>query len=458
MTPALPLVVGWAAALLLALLDGRRRWVGGLAVLLALALVAVLAGLAGQVAASGEVSVITGGWPEEVGIRLRADALGVLFALVSAGLLAAVLLFEVARGPETRSFPALVMFLATGLTGLFLTGDAFNFYVFFELSMISAFALAGYGGGPAESQAAAVFVVINLIGSVLFLGAVGMLYRLTGTLDMAAVARQSGEAAPGALLLLAAVLFVSFGLKLGLFPFHYWLPVVYRESRPAVAAIFAGALANLASYGLLRFGGEVLPGALAAGRPALLLLGGMSILYGGVQAVRRRDLADMVAYSSIGQVGYSVLALAVAGPVGLAAAVIYTLANSLHKTALFLGAGTAGRGVAAGVLVAGLSVAGLPPSAGFVGKVAVFRAGVAADSAWLLALLAVGSALSFVYVLQAWQHTYWAEGSAEPLVPSPAGARLLVALLAVGVVCLGVWPGPLVEWGQRAAAVLESLP
>ncbi|HSL82811.1 MAG TPA: proton-conducting transporter membrane subunit, partial [Thermoanaerobaculia bacterium] len=403
MTAAVPLLAGWASALLLAALDGRDRRVGWLAVLLGAGLLASLGLLAGAAARGADPSTVTGGWPAEAGIRLAADPLGLLFALVSVGLLVAVLAFEVAHGPRTRSFPALVLFLATGLTGLFLTGDLFNFYVFFELVMVSSFALAGYGGGGPESRAAAIFTVINLVGSVVFLGAVATVYRLTGTLELAAVARAAREAPDGAVLLVAALLLVAFGLKLGLFPFHAWLPAVYRETRPAVAAAFAGAVANVGSYGLIRFGGDLFPQAVSAGRPALLLLGGASILYGGLQAVHRRALPDVLAYSSIGQVGYTVVALAVGGPAGLTAAILYSLVNSLHKTGLFLGAGSAGAGVAGAFLVGGLSLAGLPPFAGFAGKAAVFRAGLdGGDWSWaLLAVLAAGSALSFVYVLQA---------------------------------------------------------
>ena len=459
---SLPLVVGWAGALLLASLDGRKRWVGWLGVTLALALFSTLVVLAVEVGGGAIPATVSGDWPLEVGIRLRADALSTLFALVSSGLLAVVLAFEVSHGPESRFFPALVLFLGTGLTGLFLTADAFNFYVFFELAMISSFALAGYGGGRPESRAAAVFVVINLLGSVFFLGAVAALYRVTGTLDMAAIGREAQSAAPGAVLLVGALLLVAFGLKLGLFPFHYWLPVVYRDTRPAVAAVFAGALANLGVYGLLRFGVEVLPGVLPAARPMLYVLGLASIVYGGVYAVHRRALRDVLAYSAIGQVGYTVVALALGGPVGAAAAVVYGLMNSLHKTALFLGAGTRGTGTAAAVLVAGLSVAGLPPSGGFVGKVAIFRAGAEGGSAVVLALLVAGGALSLVYMLQAWQCRFWVVGSQEHEGAgeaagsgSPMASRLLVALLVGAVVALGVWPGPMIEWCDRAAAALE---
>lgn len=458
MTPGTVLLTAWTGALGLAVLDGRDRRVGVLALVVGAAHLAALVLLAPRVLAEGAVSTVTGGWPAEVGIHLRADPLGVVFAVVSLGLLLAVLAFEVAQGVREKTFPALVLFLATGLSGLFLTSDLFSFYVFFELAMISSFALAGYGGGGPAARAATVFVVVNLLGSVVFLGAIAAIYRLAGTLEMAAVARALREAPEGAVLLAGCLLLVAFGLKLGLFPFHGWLPAVYRDCRPAVAAAFAGALANVGSYALLRLGGDVLPSAVAEGRSALFVLGGASILYGGLQAVHRRALPDVLAYSSIGQVGYTVLALAIGGPVGFAAAVLYTLINALHKTTLFLGAGTAGTGVAAAWLVGGVSLAGLPPFAGFAAKVAMFRAGISYggwDGGWLLlGVLFAGSALSFVYVMQAWQRAFWVEAERRPPPASPVMGRALVVALAAAVLLAGLWPAPLVVWSERAAAAL----
>ncbi len=457
MSPAIPLAVGWGGALLVAGLDGRRRWVGWLSLLLGAAHVALLCVLAADVFRFGPQSVVSGGWPAQLGIHWRADALGVLFALASAALVLAVLAFEVAQRTRPRFVPALVLFLATGLSGIFLTGDVFNFYVFFELAMVSGFALAAYGRGAKESRAATVFVIINLVGSVMFLAAVAIIYRVTGTLEMAAVARAIETAPPGVTLLIASLILVAFGLKLGLFPFHYWLPVVYRETNPAIAALFAGALANLASYGLLRFGGEILAGVLLTARPLLLALGTASTLYGSVMAIRRRSFRDMLAYSSIGQVGYTVLALAVGGTAGLAAATLYTLVNSLHKTALFMGSAAGGRGVAALMLLAGLSMAGLPPSAGFVGKVALLRAGIAADQPLVLAVVLAGSALTLLYVVDAWQRSFWSERR-ERMTDAPPAARAVLVLLVAGTIALGAWPTPLVESSFRAVAGLGGTP
>ncbi|MFP3940094.1 MAG: complex I subunit 5 family protein, partial [Thermoanaerobaculia bacterium] len=419
------------------------------------ALLAALGLLAAHVVAGGAVETVTGGWPAGLGIRLRADALGVVFAFASAGLAVVTLAYELRPGRETPVFPALVLLQATGLTGLFLTGDAFNFYVFFEISMISGFALAGYGPGRATARAAVVFVLVNLLGSVFFLVGVAALYRLGGTLDMAALAEALAQAPAASRRLVGALLLSAFGLKLGLFPFHFWLPQVYRGVQPAVAALLAGALANLASYGLLRFGSSVLARASLEGRGLLLVLGCASILYGGVLAVSRADVREVLAYSAIGQVGYTFVAFALATPAAFTAAVLYSLVNSLNKTALFLAAGVRGLWVGPAFALGALSAAGLPPSAGFVAKVSVFRAALGADAPWVLAVLLTGSALSLVYMVRIHQRRHWhaarAGAGADGPAGSPAVARAAVAVLALVILGLGAWPEPLVRWSVRAA-------
>jgi len=451
---ALALGLPFLVAILLSLLDGRRAWVGWTAVGALGATFATAVALTAVVLDRGPVTVVPGGWPEGVGITLRADPLGLVFALASLAVVAAATAYEVSRGVETRTLPALSLYLATGLTGLFLTGDVFNFFVFFELSMIAGYVLTGYGGRAREIRGAFVFAVINLLGSFLFLIGVAALYHVTGTLDMRQVAERMTAVDPGVALLIAVVFFVAFGVKLGLFPFHFWLPVVYTASRPAVVAILAGALANIGSYGLLRFGAGILPRELAFAGTALMVLGALTIVYGGMQAISCRSTSEVLAYSAIGQVGYVLIGLGVGGSVGLAAAVVYSVVNGLNKLLLFLAVDVRGWLVGAAFFVGGLSVAGIPPSAGFFSKVTVFQAGISIDSVALVALVFVGSALSFIYMFQAYQRDHWAGGA-----PRPAGSRTergLLAGLAVVIVGLGVWPEPLLSMGSEAAAALTG--
>lgn len=450
MTPVLPLGVAFAAALALTLLDGRRRWVGVLAIALHGATLAALV-LVATHAADGAAETVTGGWPAGLGIRLRADGLGLVFAVLAAVVLLLALADEVALGIRSRWFPALVAFLLVGLTGVFLTADAFNFYVFFEITMAASFALGSYGATARRLRAAWVFAAVNLVGSAFFLVGVGALYHLTGTLDFPQIAARAAAVEPGSLALVGAIFLAAFGLKLGLFPFHAWAPAVYRGTDPAVAAVLAGAVANVGSYGLLRFGVEVLPATVATGAPVLLVLGGLSALYGGVLARNRRQLGETLAYSSIAQAGFVLAAIAVGGEAGVAAAITVAIASSLAKAALFLLTTRRGALGAVAFAAAACSVAGLPPTAGFLAKLQLFRAAILAGNAPLLAVVAGASALSFLYMFQAFQRHVWAAAGADGEERRP---RAVPVILALGIVALGAWPEPLLRAGAAVAREL----
>lgn len=457
----LSLLIPWVVGVVLLLFDGRRQLIGWIAVGALLGNLAALILLAIQVLPDGSVSFVTGGWPVGVGIVLHADPLGVTFALLSSLVVLSALVHETLVGVRSRTFPALAVLLATGLTGLFLTGDIFNFYVFFELAMVSAYVLAAYGDYR-QLGAALIFAVVNLIGSFLFLIAVAATYHVTGTLAMEDVAARMADVDPTAAIVIAVTFFVAFGTKLGLFPFHFWLPAVYARTRPAVAAILSGALANIGAYGLLRFGAGLMPHELALASTVLIVIGGISVIYGALLAVSRRNPAEMLAYSAIGQAGYVLVALGVGGPVGLAAAVLYAIVNALSKALLFLAGSLRGALVAAAFAVGALSLAGMPPAAGFMGKLVLFQTGVEAESIALVALLFVGGALAFVYAFQLYQREFWRGERVESGAgdstsgSSPVAVRAVSVVLALVLLGLGIWPDPLLSLSADAAAVFDG--
>ena len=452
---AVTLLVPWAAGAPLVALDGRRRAVAWLGVAALAATLVLLAFLTGRVIGSGPQQLVTGGWAPGIGIELRADALGVAFALVSVLVLLIAAAHEAVAGPRARTFPGLLVLLAAGLTGLFLTADLFNFYVFFEIAMTASYALTAYGGAIRQLRAALVFAAVNLLGSFIFLMSVAGTYHITGALGMADVAARMPAVGANAGLLVAVGFFVAFSVKLGLFPFHFWLPTVYAGSRPAVAAVLSGAVANIGGYGLLRFGAGLFPAQLRLAATAIVVLGVASIVYGAVLATSRGDTAETLAYSAIGQVGYVLVALGVGGPVGLTAAVLYTLVNALNKGLLFLATGLRGRLVAGAFVIGALSVAGVPPAVGFLGKLELFRTAVTAGGAVLVVLLLLGSGLSLLYMFQTYQRAFW-RGDQPEGRPTALPGRLIVGALAVVVLGLGLWPEPLLALSQHAADALSG--
>lgn len=453
---AAPLAILWIGGVLLALADGRRRWVGlaGL-VILGAGLVATVA-LAGEILREGPVEMTAGNWPSGVGITFRADALGIAFAVTSTAVLFVAYAFEFAGGIDSRTFPALTLLLATGLTGVFITGDAFNFYVFFEISMVSAYILTAYGDERRQLRAAVIFAVVNLLGSVLFLVGIVSLYHVTGSLDIQSIGRRMLLVEANASIMAATLIFVAMSVKLGLFPFHFWLPAVYSSVHPSVAAMLSGALATIGSYGLLRFGSGMLAPEVAAAAPALALLGVGSIIYGGIQAVSRHDPAMVIAYSAIGQVGYILIAVAIGGRTGLAAAIIFTILNAVNKTLLFLAGSLVNRFAGIAFAIGAFSVAGVPPAAGFWGKLAMLRSSVVAEwqyaRAVLTAVIVVGGILSILYLFQAYGRTFWqVTATLEGGVMARTG---IVIALAILTILVGIWPDPLLALSNSAASVL----
>ncbi len=451
---ALPLAILWFGALFIALLDGTRKPVGYAAVgLLTSALVATVY-LGVDIYRNGPKEMAIAGWEAGVGIALRADLLGITFAVVSLVVLTTALWFEVSRDVKARIFPGLVMFMGLGLTGLFFTGDAFNFYVFFEISMVAAYVLASYGESPRQLRAALIFIVVNLLGSVLFLVGIAAMYHNTGWLDMERIAVLTPLIDQNPAILTATIVFVAFSIKLGLFPFHFWLPAVYTGTRPAVAAILSGALANIGSYGLIRFGADIFPRELNEGAWVMLVLGAVSIIYGGVQAIARHSANEVLAYSTIGQVGYILIALGIGGEAGYTAAILYAVINALNKTLLFLSASLRGWIAGAAFAVGAFSVAGVPPAGGFFGKMAVFQIGIDDGKPWIVALIFVGGALSFIYMFQLYRARFWINQEADEATTK--GALGLVITIALVIVAIGVFPEPLLSISQQAASILPE--
>ncbi len=452
MLVVLGLGILWVTGVALAILDGRRRRIGMIAIVaMSLAFVALLA-LGKQVRDDGPRMVVAGDWPLGVGIGLTADMLGVTFALLSLGVLLAALIFEVSNGVRSQSFPALVLLLGAGLTGVFLTADIFNFYVFFEIAMISSYVLAGYGGEGRQLRSSTIFTIVNLLGSAFFLMGIAALYHQTGRLDMAGVAQRVALLEPESVILSAVLIFIAFGIKLGIFPFHFWLPAVYTGTRPAVAAILSGAVANIGTYGLLRWGGGLLPEELNTAAPMFFALGVISIIYGSVQAISRRSVAEVLAYSSIGQVGFILVALAIGGPAGFTAAVLFAITNAVNKTLLFLSENLRGWLVGFAFAVGAFSVAGVPPAGGYLGKAGLFRVAAETDNWDVIALVVIGSVLSFIYMFQIYQRRFWSPEVAESanVVASPTSVRAVVVILAIITLLIGLWPEPILWVSEQA--------
>ncbi|MEP4525151.1 MAG: monovalent cation/H+ antiporter subunit D, partial [Alloalcanivorax venustensis] len=345
-----PILIPAFAGMLLLLEVRERQHLRRLTGLLAtLALIPVALGL-WQQAAAGEIGVYQlGDWRAPFGIVLVLDRLSALMVLLTAVLALPALIYG-SRGDDRRgaNFHALFQLQLMGINGAFLTGDLFNLFVFFEVLLIASYGLALHGRGPARVKGGIHYVVLNLIGSALFLVALGLAYGTTGTLNMADFAVKVSELEGNSLdlaRLSGLLMWVVFGLKAALFPLYFWLPATYASATAPVAALFAimtkvGIYAIARVYGLA-FSGGALAG---LGRDPLWILALITLGLAAVGVLGARRLGEMVAYLLVMSVGTMVAGLAWSSPEAFGAMLYYLIHSTLVCGGLFLLADLVSRG------------------------------------------------------------------------------------------------------------------
>ena len=428
-----------------------------------------------------------GDWAAPFGIVLVLDRLSAMMLMLTALLALAVVCHAVLTGLDRKGwhFHPLFQFQLLGLNGAFLTGDLFNLFVFFEVLLIASYGLMLHGQGKERLQAGVQYVVVNLVGSVLFLIAIGMLYGITGTLNMADMALRIAELPPGdqGLLRAGALLLIAvFALKAALLPLHLWLPRAYAGAAPTVAALFA-IMTKVGAYSIIRtttlmFGDDAGAAAWAPGTymlPAALL----TMVLGFAGLVAARGLRDMAAFGVIGSTGTLLVAIALFDETAMAAALYYLPHTTLAAAMLFLVTDCAARGrgklggaiipgpqwagagpVAAFYLLAAIALAGLPPLSGFIGKLLILKAALPLHgAAWVWGVVLGTSLLAMVGLARAGSTVFWKVApDSGPVSPSAARnapwmlapAASLLALL----VLFTVLSGPATEYAQASAEQL----
>lgn len=426
-----------------------------------------------------------GDWPAPFGITLVLDRLSALMVTLLAALALPVTLAAIGSGADARGahFHPLLMFLLMGIGGAFLTGDAFNLFVFFEVLLIASYGLMVHGGGEARTRAGLQYVAFNLVGSALFLFALGLLYGVTGTLNMADLAVKlpglpTGDAA---LLRVAAVMLILvFAIKAALVPLHLWLPGTYANAPLVVAALFA-IMTKVGAYATLRFATLVFPPDLVATGlilPTLLLPAALvTLAVGAVGTLGATTLPRLAAFSGIASIGTVFLGLAQLTPTATAAALYYLLHSTLATALLFLVADLLSRRrahlrldtpapvaapgpVGALFLAAAIALAGLPPLSGFVGKLLLLDAWRDQASVIWPAVL-VSSFLMILGLSRAGALLFWkASADPAPAAPPPEPLTLAAAFaLLAALAALTVFAGPATAWlGTTAQGLYDPQP
>ncbi len=473
-----PLLIPLFTALLTALLAGHaaaRRRVGlaGAAALLVSAV-----GLLWRVMQEGRQSVVFGNWPLPYGIEFAADALSAALVLLTALLGFAVMLYQW-RWHETADaagMQPLLHGLLAASCAIFLAADLFNLYVWFELKLIAVLGLLVLGGGQRRAEAALKYFSLSMLGTLLLLGAVGMIYGATGQLNFSAlrVAAQQPELA-GALPAYVALLVLALLLKAGAFPLFAWLPASYHTLPAPVLALVGGLLTKLAVYVVLRLLGDVFvatPGVLLEALGWLALL---TMVSGVLGAAYHWDVRRILAFHIVSQIGYLLLGIALATPAGAAATVFFLFHNILVKANLFLIAGL--MWAAAGhydlrrigglyparpllallFLLSAFSLVGVPPTSGFWGKFMLLREAFEQGRyVWGGTALAVGL-LTLYSMSKIWLQGFWKAQPHDRLAGStyaarPSAAYAAVVLLSLVILAMGVFPEPVIRHVEQATA------
>jgi len=485
--PILPVVLPLIAGIVLLALRNRSLALQrGVSFVAALALIPLAIALLQTAADGTQLVYALGNWVAPYGIVLVVDRLAA-WMLLTTSLLAVFALLYAIRGIDTqgRHFHVLFQLQLFGLNGAFLTGDLFNLFVFFEILLLASYGLLLHGGGRQRVKAGLHYVVINLVGSTLFLFAVGTLYGVTGTLNMADLSVKLAATPPenAALVQSAALLlFGVFALKAALLPLYLWLPAAYAHTSAPVAALFA-IMTKVGAYSILRvyslMAGDT-TGPLANLLDAWLApLALATLALGMLGVVASTSLRQQAAYLVVASIGTLLLAFGIGSVDAVAAGLYYLPHTTFAAAALFLLADSIShaRGALADqfesgpemprarllgglFFVAAIAIAGMPPLSGFLGKFMLLKAALVSPLLpWVWGVVLATGLVSVIALARSGSLLFYrTHSSHDPagLTPPTNAVLVPVAGLLLLVAGLVIWAGPVSDYATATAAQLQQ--
>jgi|TARA_B100002003_G_scaffold241552_1_gene263416 multicomponent Na+:H+ antiporter subunit D len=481
--PVLLVVVPLVAAPIAALLNRPRlSWAVAVAATL-WALYAALE-LLSQTMATGSVHYELGGWAAPYGIEYVVDPVNAWVVVIVT--LIGALVVPYARVSVEREitedriplFYAAFILCLTGLLGIAVTGDVFNVFVFLEISSLSAYALIALGSDRRALTASFQYLIMGSVGATFIVIGIGLMYVMTGTLNMADLADRLPEVS-GTRTIPVAFTFLTVGitLKLALFPLHLWLPNAYTYAPSAVTAFIASTATKVAVYLLLRFFftifGVTFSFDVMQLDRILMPLALIAIVAMSLVAIYQENVKRLLAYSSVAQIGYMVLGISFASVLGLTAGILHLFNHALMKGALFMsmgcvmyrvgsvrlermhGLGRAMPWTMAAFVVGGLSLIGVPFTVGFISKWYLVQAALEQGMWPVAGVVLLGSLLALMYVWKVVEVAYFREADPE-LEISEAPLSLLAPtwVLVLGNLYFGINASDSVGIATRAAEVL----
>jgi multicomponent Na+:H+ antiporter subunit D len=377
-----------------------------------------------------EVIVLqSAGWDAPFGISLVADLLSSIMILITAIIGFAVALYSFSEIDIHRirfGFYPLMNFLVFSVCGAFLAGDVFNLYVWFEMMLISSFVLMVLGNSKAQVEGTIKYVTINIVASTFFLAGIGILYGLTGTLNMADLAVRLPSVPDTGLLDMAAIFFfIAFGVKAAVFPLFNWLPASYHTPPITVSAFFAGMLTKVGVYTFIRFFTMIFNHESVFIDNLLLYTAAATMFFGVLGAAAQMDFRKILGFHIISQIGYMIMGLAIGTKLALTGAIFYIIHHIIVKSNLFLIAGIVNKcqgsfnlkkigGVygkypflAILFIISAFSLAGFPPLSGFWAKFIVIKAGLETSDYFIVIVALVVGFLTLYSMSKIWNEAFW---------------------------------------------------
>ncbi|WP_190318471.1 Na+/H+ antiporter subunit D [Nocardiopsis listeri] len=392
----------------------------------------------------GPQAVQVGGWETPVGITLVADRLSALLVTVSSAITLAVLVYSIGQGMAGKGevaplsvYQPTYLILVAGVSNAFLAGDLFNLYVGFEILLTASYVLLTLGGTQSRMRAGAIYVVVSLVSSVLFLIGIALVFGATGTVNMAQLGERLPEISSELALVLQVILLVAFGIKAAVFPLAAWLPDSYPTAPAPVTAVFAGLLTKVGVYAIIRTQTLFFPGEQL--NDALMWVALATMILGILGAVAQTDIKRLLSFTLISHIGYMVFGVALGSQLGMTGAVYYIAHHITVQTTLFLVTGLIERRGGSTALdhlgglakmapllailffIPAMNLGGIPPLSGFLGKVGLMQAGVDAGTplAYVLVGASVLTSLLTLYVIaRVWNYAFWRTPS-EGMVAEP---------------------------------------
>lgn len=423
--------------------------------------------LLGVVQTTGTISYAMGGWAPPVGIEYRVD-LPNAYILVLVSIMGALVALYAPRSianeirPEQQGlYYSMYLMCMAGLLGMAITGDAFNIFVFMEISSLAMYTLIALGRERRALVAAFQYLVIGTIGATFYVIGAGLLFTMTGTLnlyDLSTLIWESEHVRP----VIAGLAFITvgIGLKLAMFPLHLWLPNAYAYAPTVASAFIASTATKVAVYLLLRFLFSVFGSSFSFGltpvAEIMAVLAALAMIVSSLSAIYQLNVKRMLAYSSVAQVGYMLLGIALVSETGLTGGISHLFNHAIIKAALFLAVGCvvfstgavrvenmAGMGrqmplTMIAFVIAGLGLIGVPGTAGFVSKWYLIQGSIEAGHWWMVAVIVTSSVLAMVYVGRVVEVAWFREPVVVVARRPPAEMVAITWVLALAVIWFGI--------------------